>query len=641
MKNSPGVRLITIIVATLFIWGLIFSPAFGDVPQGLNAPSGNEDLQEEIIRLSAAGRRFNLPVQKNSQGDMFVPLNNMVTGQLMNHFNCRVTYLVPMKTIVLGFRNRRDSRIKLNEISGTFDGKTLPMRNAPFLLDGEPMIPMEALEYAWKVKTGYNEISRVHYMDPVITSVSIEEVKGIPKIVLEATGPVTYETSILRDPLRYVIDVPGAVLDEGLENKDLSHRRVGSMFVSHQSRNPNIVRVIIPLDRGIEVEMVGEPEKPYSVEAWLYSPQVVAPVQDLKQERISDLRVEKKSDRVVFTIMTTGPVQYEWRRLLPPDNRYFVDIPNTLYTAADFEEAFDVGYLDRIRVVQHRPMPDPVVRVTFELHVPSRINVAPNPRYPQEIQVEVFPETINPRRVQRQGFGVTQHAAARGVIICIDPGHGGGDPGAVNRAFGLLEKDLTLDISLRLARMLQKAGWNVVMTRNTDRDVSFAGSSDARELGDRVRIANQTNAQIFVSVHIDASTNPNVSGCSTYYSRPDSADLAAHVQDNLHRAVGLRNIGVRRQSFYVISRTTMPAILVECAFISNPYDAAKLREPSFRQKAAAGIFQGLMQYAHSRNMTIAAPPSDDGSEIIEQKRQAIIEKIEQSEPVGSDSYSER
>jgi len=599
----------------------------------------------QTVRISTAGLMINLHVYKDSAGNVFIPLNDADTGRLMEHFRCRFTYLVPMQTIVLGFSGSADFRMKLNEVNAEFGKERIILNSPPILLEGKPLIPLEALEKAFRLRASYDEVSNTYFLDPVISDVSIIKVKEKIKLFVQASGPVKYATSVIEEPKRYVIYIDGAILENDLADKDLYHPDVGNLFLSQESYNPNRIRIVIPLDKGVAVEMVDKPKEVNTVQAWLYLPQIVAPVQDMKQERITDLRVQEMDDRVILTVMTTGPVQYEWRRLLPPDNRYFVDIPNTLYTAPEFNKAFDVGYLKNIKVEQYRSLPDPVVRVSLDLYVPSKINLLPNPDHPQEIRIEILSETINPQYVERQGFGVTRLPTPRGILICIDPGHGGGDPGAVNQSYGLFEKQLTLDISFRLAKMLRQAGWNVVMTRTTDRDVSYAGSSDSRELSDRVSIANQTRAQIFVSIHINASTNPYVNGTSVHYYKEDSAALARHVHDNLIRANGRRSVGVLKDSFFVIHYTNMPAVLVECAFISNPEEAALLSEASFRQQCAEGIFNGLISYAKSRNL-IGIEDNLDSSNTqyqaeLEKKKAEAERKIKQAPPIGNPEYSEK
>jgi N-acetylmuramoyl-L-alanine amidase len=607
---------------------------------GFSQPMASGESGFETIRLSAAGLRTELRIYHDSKGNIFVPLSDLEGSALMNYFGYVSTYLVPMDTIVLGIQGGKDSRFRLREKSAEIDGKNVSLKTAPVLIDGKPFLPMEALEKVWRLKLSYNEETKTYFLDPMITDVAILEIKGKIKLSVKSSGPVKCETCVLENPKRYVLDITGAALAEGIVDRDVHHPDVGSLFISQESFNPNKVRIVIPLEKGIEVEMVDKPVERFAVEAWLFSPRVLAPVTGLSQERITDLRVSDKKDSMIFTVITTGPVQYEWRRLLPPDNRFFIDIPNTLYTAADFAKTFNNGYVDNVRVYQYRPLPDPVVRVAFQLNVPSMVSVGPNPKYPQEIQIEIFAQTINPRRIERQGFGVTQQALT-GVIICIDPGHGGGDPGACNSSMGLKEKELTLDICLRLAGMLRKAGWNVVMTRVTDRDVSYAGSEDSRELGDRVNVANGVGANLFVSVHINASTSSSANGTSVHYYKSDSYPLACCILDSLVDANGRRCVGVRNDSFYVIRNTNMPAVLVECAFISNSEEAALLSSPAFRQRCANGIYSGLMAYARTRNFPTRGLQDDDTIKEVQDKKAEVERQIKSSEPVGNTEYKER
>jgi N-acetylmuramoyl-L-alanine amidase len=175
-----------------------------------------------------------------------------------------------------------------------------------------------------------------------------------------------------------------------------------------------------------------------------------------------------------------------------------------------------------------------------------------------------------------------------GKIIVIDPGHGGSNSGAIGIT-GLYEKVVTLDVSLRLAHKLRQAGAIVVMTRDNDTTLS---------LNDRVIKAQAAGAHAFVSVHANAHPNRSVSGTETYYYRGRAGDvesyyLAAHLQTELVKALGLRDIGVKHGNFHVIRETRMPAALVELAFLSNAYDESLLKTDAFREKSAVAIFRGL------------------------------------------------
>ncbi len=183
-----------------------------------------------------------------------------------------------------------------------------------------------------------------------------------------------------------------------------------------------------------------------------------------------------------------------------------------------------------------------------------------------------------------------------GKVICLDPGHGGSDTGALG-PMGTQEKYNTLAISLLLKDMLESNGATVIMTRDADRDASYAESSSSEELGARVDIANDSMADIFVSIHNDAFSNSSASGTTAFhYGDSESIKLATSIQSSLVTELGTKNRGVRFASFYVIRYTNMPAVLVETAFISNPEEELLLNSENGRSKIAEGIFEGIVKY---------------------------------------------
>ncbi|CEJ08037.1 N-acetylmuramoyl-L-alanine amidase [Acididesulfobacillus acetoxydans] len=189
--------------------------------------------------------------------------------------------------------------------------------------------------------------------------------------------------------------------------------------------------------------------------------------------------------------------------------------------------------------------------------------------------------------------------ALSGKTIVVDPGHGGPDAGAVgpNHTY---EKDNTLAIALALNTILKKAGAKVVLTR--DSDVSPATPySVMADLQARVDIANQSHADLFISIHNNSFTNPDVQGTATYFSsdnpkQNESLQLAHCIQTAVVNTIHTKDRGINDEAFYVIKHTTMPAVLLEVAFISNPYEEARLQNPIFRQNVAAGIFHGIYNY---------------------------------------------
>ncbi len=215
--------------------------------------------------------------------------------------------------------------------------------------------------------------------------------------------------------------------------------------------------------------------------------------------------------------------------------------------------------------------------------------------------------------------------------IVIDAGHGGHDTGTIGPN-GLLEKDLVLDVSLRLGRLLEsRLGADVIYTRDDDTFIP---------LETRTAIANEHQADLFVSVHANSSQDPSARGVETYYlnftSNPEalevaarenavseksihelqdlvkkitlkekideSRELAGDVQQSLYAGLSaksptLRNRGVKKAPFVVLIGANMPSILAEISFVSNPVDEKKLETPEYRQKIAESLYKGVAKYA--------------------------------------------
>src|ERR1700730_16422740 len=167
--------------------------------------------------------------------------------------------------------------------------------------------------------------------------------------------------------------------------------------------------------------------------------------------------------------------------------------------------------------------------------------------------------------------------------VVIDPGHGGYDRGGVPGQ-RIAEKDKTLDVALRLRRILQTDGYRVIMTR--DRDVFVS-------LGTRVAIANSYGNATFVSIHFNCASRVGANGIETYYYRSDSASLAASIHRNVVSGAPSENRGIRRRGFYVLRRTTIPSVLVECGFLTNPTEGRLALTGDYRQKLAEQIARGI------------------------------------------------
>lgn len=187
----------------------------------------------------------------------------------------------------------------------------------------------------------------------------------------------------------------------------------------------------------------------------------------------------------------------------------------------------------------------------------------------------------------------------KGKTIVIDAGHGGADAGAIGPT-GVTEKSVTLRVALELRELLENEGAKVIMTRTTDRQVSSKGdkASAIEELQARCTVANSAKADIFVSIHADSFTNANARGTTGYYftGSEKSKKLADCIRKALCEQIRTPSRGTKSCNFYVVRHTTMPATLVELAFISNKEEEELLDSDEGVTRAAQGIFDGIEDY---------------------------------------------
>ena len=184
-----------------------------------------------------------------------------------------------------------------------------------------------------------------------------------------------------------------------------------------------------------------------------------------------------------------------------------------------------------------------------------------------------------------------------GKTVTLDPGHGGSDPGAIGLK-GNKEKTSTLAISNYLRNYLEQAGAKVTMTRTTDVDVYGPYASGHDELQARCDVASRSKADIFVSIHHNANNNRTVGGLATYYYPKTNYDarLARCVQTRMVNATRMYNYGTPQANFYVIKRSSMPAILCEVGFISNQREEELMNTPWFQKTVAKAICDGIADY---------------------------------------------
>jgi N-acetylmuramoyl-L-alanine amidase len=333
-------------------------------------------------------------------------------------------------------------------------------------------------------------------------------------------------------------------------------------------------------------------------------------------------------DSLGVDVALSGAVSYQWHRLA--DHRWYLDLQNTTLTGPGRDERPQFGTVQSVRVRQIGTDDAPVVRIAFTFTGDQRVDLSPT-----SSGLSITVGTTPTSDLTRVGFGNTGGAPlvasavtpepaptegpwkfgpAPGTnprLIVIDPGHGGADTGTMHN--GMMEKNLTFDIAQRLRTLLVAQGWQVLMTRTSDIDPVSAENlskmradgrpdpDDRAYLQTRCDVANLNGARLFISIHINSAPVTSASGTTFFWYKPQDAAFAQALERAVIPLAGTQDDGVRHENFYVVRHTTMPAVLIETAFLTNPGDVALLRAPSFLQSVAQGIANGVKAY------TSAAP----------------------------------
>jgi len=192
-------------------------------------------------------------------------------------------------------------------------------------------------------------------------------------------------------------------------------------------------------------------------------------------------------------------------------------------------------------------------------------------------------------------------AARPSTVIVIDAGHGGFDRGGIPGQ-RVAESVMTLDVAQRLRAILQANGYHVVMTRSSDVFVS---------LGARVAIANAYRDGIFVCIHFNSATRRGANGIETYFYSRQSLPLASAIHYYVAGGAPSLNRGVRRRGYYVLRRTRIPSVLVECGFLTNPSEAQSIQSTGYRQKLAEEIARGVRNRGSVANSPVTTAPASE------------------------------
>lgn len=221
-------------------------------------------------------------------------------------------------------------------------------------------------------------------------------------------------------------------------------------------------------------------------------------------------------------------------------------------------------------------------------------------------------------RASQQSQAVLAWSVVNKVIV-VDPGHGGFDPGVVGEK-GVMEKDITLAIGKRLAADLRQAGAIVLMTRETDIDLSEPGTvglveKKREDLKNRVALANGHKADLLISIHVNSFPSTAPHGAQTFVQPgfPESKKAGQAIQSDLANFLKNTDRLTKEADYYITRNTSIPAVLVETGFISNASESRLLQDPAYQGKVSWAIYAGIARYFAS---AAEAGASQDKEEVI-------------------------
>lgn len=393
-------------------------------------------------------------------------------------------------------------------------------------------------------------------------------------ILINGFGAVTIERPmILENPSRIVYDLPNTLVDSRLRNKEIRINESESVkigqFSVNKARvviNTQAVSDYIPIYSSDNQSLIIANYKKTN-NTTLYT----------KTTNILSYKLEKQDNQTESMILNfEEPVVHGLDRY---NDRLIIYLYNVLkYNEATFKDSYANTLFDTSTVGL---MPKVGLKLTIPLERDAMVNTylgADGKSLKIKIK-EVKKKTstiLNPVKPKPQ--------RAKQLVV-LDAGHGGTDTGAIGG--GIYEKDIVLDITKRIEKILKQKGYDVKMTRSDDTYVS---------LQDRVDISENVEPDIFVSVHVNSSVKPEITGIETHYYHQESMSLAQTVHSTFASVIQSPNRGLFKSKFYVINHTTSPAILIEIGFISNEYERAQLTGEKRKQETAQAIADGIQKY---------------------------------------------
>ncbi len=496
-------------------------------PQPQNA-AGQGTTQVRSLQIVANGETIHLPGAAVIQDNILMVPYQRLFGPL----GIRATWDGRARTLRLVGPAGDDMELRAGDPYATVNGESRPVPIPLVAVLDRVLIPVQWVFETLGDATAYDPGSGLLLISPQITGISWRGTDAGLEVAIDGTGPLHPTTFAQHAPERLVVDFSGAVPKSVDQVVDVHE---GPLATVRVGRSPSGTRIVFDL---------------------------AGPSQFRVTSQIPGRRV------LVSLAAGNAPSGG------PPGHAAGYQPSAQKISDIIYQHLAGGG---RLVVVANRPLQvTNVVRIVVELARPT----------PFDVHAETAQLLVDLGTATAGGIGPV--AGAHGpVVVAVDAGHGGSDPGATGPA-GVKEKDVVLVIAQILRRLLVQQHIEVTMVRDADVFVP---------LEDRAQIASRGGATMFVSIHANASTDPNANGTQTFFATPMSQPLALAVMEETSKEVGLAVRGSAEADFKVlVDSDQIPAILVETAFISNPREEQMLRDPSLQQAFAQGILKGIQRY---------------------------------------------
>ncbi len=405
-------------------------------------------------------------------------------------------------------------------------------------------------------------------------------------ILINGFGSVTVERPlILQNPSRIVYDLPNTLVDTKLRNKEIKINETESVKIGQFSVNKARI-VITTEDVSNYIPIYSSDNQSFLIANYaklnnttLYnSSSNINGYQKEKADSLTESMILKFEAPIVHGLDRYNDrlILYLYNVSKYSDEKFKETFANTFFDKATIDLMPKIGLKLTVPIEQ-----DAIINTYLGADARSlKVTVKQVKKKTEKTHFVETPIVLNPdMTISSRKKDSTKQS------IVLDAGHGGSDCGAIGG--GIMEKNITLDIAKKVETLLKQKGYAVEMTRDDDSTVS---------LQERVNISENYSPDIFVSIHVNSSVKPEITGVETHYYHQESLSLAQTVHASLASAVQSPNRGLFKSKFYVINHTTSPAILIEIGFISNADERAQLISEKRKQDTAKAIADGIQKY---------------------------------------------